>query len=259
MPLHDLVHYFNQQHARLEATTPPLPVLEQTSDSRVVAHYAGLTLESVFQPVVDIETGRPVGREALLRARHARGTLLPPASVFMIPADASDVIYLDRLCRTLHALNFLLGSDDETQWLSVNIHPRHLTSVLDAHGQAYEGILQQLGLTPQRVHLEIDASAAAGIPHATSAIANYRSRGYRIILDGINPTAAGSAPIAALGADTLKLDFVRYPDARLPPATEAEPAAPGSWIALGSRPEQTASLHAAGIQLFQGFDFGLPL
>lgn len=261
MPLHDLVHYFNQESARQYGQHAPQPALQQVSDDQVVAHYADLTLESVFQPVFGDEPGRPAGFEALLRARRnlhgdaprEAGQPLPPASIFLLPTNAQEVIYLDRLCRTLHALNFLLQDPAPSQWLSVNIHPRHLTGVLKEHGLVFETILQQLGLSPANVVLEIPATAVSQVTHLEEAVLNYRARGYRITLDGVTPTALATPALAGLRPHIIKLDLRQEtPVPALPPVQDSVLAA------LGVREEQQAALRANGVRLFQGFDLGRP-
>src|SRR5690606_12878387 len=136
---------------------------------------------------------------------------LSPASVFLLPADADEVVYLDRLCRTLHALNFLLQAGENDGWLALNVHPRHLTGVLSEHGLVFESILQQCGLSPRRVVLEIGITALLQVPHLPMAVQNYRRRGYRIAVDNVPVEQPPLPLLLKLQPDFIKLDVRRAP------------------------------------------------
>ena len=100
MPLTDLIRYFN--------------VADHTEDSslyqdgkRAAAWHLGLRLGSLFQPIVDLRDQRVVGHQAILHARREDGTVVSPAEAYALCETPESVVYFDRLCRTLHALNFL--------------------------------------------------------------------------------------------------------------------------------------------------------
>lgn len=104
MPFTDLVHYLNAGRT----AKPAGPTTFSTAQGRVLAHFANLQLSSQFLPIVDTTTGRIYGHAAHLQAVSLRhGTPLDPHSVFVLPYDDEEFIYLDRLVRTLHALNYL--------------------------------------------------------------------------------------------------------------------------------------------------------
>ena len=174
MPLRELADYFNRENLKrygaLRGIDTPLVSL---GDAGVAGHFADITLDSAFQPIFHADSLHPAGFEALLRPSR-RQQSLSPASVFLLPANAAEVVYLDGLCRTLHALNFLLQSREDDGWLALNIHPRHLTSVLSEHGLVFESILQQCGLSPRRVVLEIGIAAQ----HLATFVARARRHRY---------------------------------------------------------------------------------
>ena len=103
MPLTDLIRYFN--------------VADHTEDSslyqdgkRAAAWHLGLRLGSLFQPIVDLRDQRVVGHQAILHARREDGTVVSPAEAYALCETPESVVYFDRLCRTLHALNFLAAA-----------------------------------------------------------------------------------------------------------------------------------------------------
>ncbi|EKF76026.1 EAL domain-containing protein [Alcanivorax hongdengensis A-11-3] len=205
MPLTELVAWFNReqrrQYGQLVHTDTPL----RTSGHEVTGVYAGFTLRSEFQAIFDSRTGHPVAFEALLRATTAQRTPVTPASVFSVPSSAEEVIYLDRLCRTLHALNFLLQGGEQKAVLTLNVHPRHVAAVNTDHGQAFESVLSQCGLSPSGIVLELSSRALHRPEHLIDAVANYRQRGYQIALDGVRQVPDISH-LQALQPDWVKFD-----------------------------------------------------
>lgn len=205
MPLTELVAWFNReqrrQYGQLVHTDTPL----RTSGHEVTGVYAGFTLRSAFQAIFDSRSGHPVAFEALLRATTAQRTPVTPASVFSVPSTADEVIYLDRLCRTLHALNFLLQGGEQKAALSLNVHPRHVAAVNTDHGRAFESVLRQCGLSPSGIVLELSSRALHQPQHLVEAVANYRQRGYQIALDGVRQVP-DIAHLQALQPDWIKFD-----------------------------------------------------
>jgi hypothetical protein len=63
--------------------------------------------------------------------------------------SAGSVMHFDRLCRTLHALNFLAQRQHAGGYLQLAVHPRHLLAVPSQHGLVYEAILKRCGLAPE--------------------------------------------------------------------------------------------------------------
>lgn len=193
MPLTDFVRYLNAQHplpaSGLRSTTPFV-----SEDGRVSVHFANLRLESAYAPIVDTATGEARGHAAELRAVGLR-TRQPLAAdaVFVLPSDDEEFVYLDRLVRTLHALNYLTYLNRHSRGkLLLKVHPRHVASVAADHGLAFEEILRACGLLPEQITLELEiggiaesseAGEAGGkeaAAHLVRAVANYKSRGYGI-------------------------------------------------------------------------------
>lgn len=210
MPLTELLHYFNQEQRRQYGPHIAPREALRMDGRRVIAEYAGLRLGSRFQPLLPLHPQQPYGHEALLTV-HGPAGALPPAAAFVVPTSGDEIVYLDRLCRTVHALNFLL-QPNSGGLLCLNVHPRHLASVRQDHGLAFERILIQCGLAPEQVMLEIRHHPALDPADLTRAVESYRRRGYLIGLDQLQ-----SAPAEALW------DAVRPDMAKLAPALWQQP------------------------------------
>ena len=191
MPLTDLVRYFNSA----DRADDSMLYLE---GERAAAWHQGLRLGSLFEPIVDLAGGAVVGHRAVLTARREDGTPVAPSRVFAGRVSGSGVVALDRLCRTLHALNFLVQQRYAGGFLQVAVHGGHLLAVPNQHGLVYEAILRRCGLAPEDIVLEIDAPAAAVQVQVAQALTNYRRRGYRLALAG---TPVGEPALSILAPE----------------------------------------------------------
>lgn len=175
MPVEDLIRYFNAADRDGDSLLYP-------RDGRVEAWHAGIRLISRFEPIVDLRSERIVGHRASLHGLRESGEEISGEAVYALCEQASSVIYLDRLCRTLHALNFLAQQRTTGGFLQVQVHPRHLLAVPSQHGLVYEAILKRCGLSPEDIVLELAADAIDADGHFRQALNSYRLRGYQLAL-----------------------------------------------------------------------------
>lgn len=204
MPLTDLVRNLNAR-SRPSGTpgwsAPPLVA----SQGRVFVHYANLRLESRFLPYVAAASGRVLGHAAYLRTTAlASGRELDPGAVFALPSDAGELVYLDRLVRTLHALNYLTHPNPGN--LLLKVHPRHVASVPADHGLAFEEILRPCGLVPAQITLEIELGSPEDSDHLNHAVANYRRRGYGVAIGRYGNSSTDFDILEAIQPNIVKLD-----------------------------------------------------
>lgn len=211
MPLTDLVRLLNTEsdhpYSGHRFANPFI-----AADRGVFVHFADLHLRSSFQPIVDAADGLTYGHAAMLHVTGvSSGQTLDPASVFVLPADDAEFVYLDRLVRTLHALNYLTQPVQGN--LLLRVHRRHVLSVPAKHGLAFEELLRECGLLPSQVTLEIDTEGVEDERHLTQAIASYQSRGY-----GIAVARFGHAGTDFGLLETIRPDIVRLAPALLAPS-----------------------------------------
>lgn len=179
MPLTDLVRYLNTR----DRDQRPFLRLDDpfhATPTGAVAHYARITLESEYAPIHVAGSGSLHGHAATLKARgELNDQLLHPDAIFAIPSSNAEFVHLDRLVRTLHALNYLLHPDQQHLYVKVNL--RHIEIVPGGHGIVFENALRACGLDPQSITLEINVD---GEPDKAlrAALDAYRARRYRIAL-----------------------------------------------------------------------------
>jgi len=207
----EIITWLNQRDFASDAAPHPL----YSRLGRINARYRQFTLDSHFQPIVALADERVVAHEALLRIlappASASERAFTPDALFTPDLDDRKIIWLDRLARTLHALNFLLqnaASLDEAGALYLNVHPQHLLAVDGDHGKIFENILQQCGLAPARIVLEVTGHDIAARQRLCDAIAAWQSRGYRIAIDHFGRDFSPEQDAAALRLrpDLIKID-----------------------------------------------------
>jgi EAL domain-containing protein (putative c-di-GMP-specific phosphodiesterase class I) len=202
MLLSELVHFFNRRNRLSHRLDGHLELV----DGQVRAHFAGRVLTSVFQPVVDAQSCRVLGHETLLQVIAGPGVGLPAQSVFLDSRDDGELVLLDRLCRTLHALNFLLEPQQDGGFLALNVHSQLLLTVNRHHGHAFQSILSRCGLTPPRIVLEIADDGFTSPLRMARAINEYRARGYRVAIDNFGRHSVDLERLEQLAPDIVKLD-----------------------------------------------------
>jgi EAL domain-containing protein (putative c-di-GMP-specific phosphodiesterase class I) len=235
-----------------------MPLSPERRD-RVVAQYFRSRLTSVFQPLVEADGGACVGHQGLVRVRGRGGDWAAPWTLFSHDVDAEGLVKLDRLCRTLHAVNYF-GREDAQRSLFLNIESRLLTGVAADHGAYFESVLALLGISPARVVIVMPADAIDNpVAFVRSAI-SYRVRGFRVLV-----------PVRANDAGDLSHVFLAGPDfasVDLPEALrEGRMAALAQALrANGIRPvarriesaRDAAQARDAGFELLQGYHLGRP-
>lgn len=170
----------------------------------VIVKALGSTLSSAFQPIFDRQ-GTRFGDEALLRAT-VRHKAISPQQAFDSARQGDKLIAFDRLCRTVHVMNFASYAPQE-RLLFLNVHPELLVQIND-HGAYFERILNGLGFSPNQVVLELLENEAAAVDASAigRAVKNYRAKGYRIALDDFGHGMANLDRLWLLEPDFVKLD-----------------------------------------------------
>lgn len=257
-----VLSYFTAWNRYLPGQAPSL----QADDTGIFGGFGGMRLYSAFQPILSARTLRPVAFEALLRARDADDRALSPAEAFQRADTPDQVVYLDRLCRVVHAINFF-NQDTAAGDLYLNVSGRHLMRVDTGHGSTFEKLLGYCGLTPRQIVLEILEAHVGDLKRLQEAIVAYRSRGFRIAIDDFGCEHSNFDRLWQLTPDIVKIDrslivqAERNPRARrvLPKIVEIIQELGAVAVCEGV---ETATQHdialAAGTDYLQGFHYGRP-
>jgi EAL domain-containing protein (putative c-di-GMP-specific phosphodiesterase class I) len=209
MPMTEIVRYLNLRQGsdaiNLDVRETVSPVPFGVAYRAVYARYANFRLESRFHRVIDIQTGESFGHSAVLHpVSEIDEQLIAAEAVFVLPTDDLEFIYLDRLVRTLHALNYLLQPHRGRLFLPV--HLRHVLSVKANHGLAFEEILTSCGLQPQQMILEVAIDGVEDTEKLRSAFQNYRNRGYQVAVHRFGRSACDLSLVETLQPQVVRLD-----------------------------------------------------
>ncbi|MDG4767308.1 EAL domain-containing protein [Solwaraspora sp. WMMD406] len=206
-------------------------------------------LDVVYQPVLDLGDGQPVGVEALLRWRNpALGTVLP-AEVLAVARDLSLLTHIGGWLRATACRQVASWAREGHQlWLSVNVSPMELAAPDFAADLA--STLAATGIPPHGLIVEVseslvtEALVAEEQPRIVVALADLRARGIRVALDDFG---AGQAPIAQLRRlplDILKIDRSLVTDA----AAGTDPNRPTMEVVVGLGRRLGLELVAEGLE-----------
>jgi EAL domain-containing protein (putative c-di-GMP-specific phosphodiesterase class I) len=169
-------------------------------------------LRVVYQPLVDLATGRTRGFEALVRWTHPRHGVVPPSVFVPVAEDRGTVADIGRfvLATALAQLQVFdrehpAGCGEEELEISVNLSGRHLV----APGLVAEvaDALARSGTAPHRLCLEVTESAVVSdLELASATLAQLRTLGVRIALDDFGTGYSSLSYLRRLPVDVLKID-----------------------------------------------------
>jgi diguanylate cyclase len=225
----------------------------------------------VFQPVVELATGRIAGVEALARLRDDDGALVAPAAFIPDAERTGTVVDIDdailgATCRQLAAWVHDGVVDDDFR-IAVNLSACDLDDPTLVERIA--GHLGDAGIEPHRLVLELtETSLASDSEGAVKKLVALRELGVGIALDdfGVGQSSLGS--LGQFPIDRFKIDRTFTVEVTTGPREAtfvgtvirlAEALALDDPIAEGvETAEQHVALIAAGARWGQGFLFGLP-
>jgi len=230
--------------------------------------YNGNELFVVYQPQVDIATGRTIGVEALMRWRTPAGEMIPPDRFIPVAEQSGLIVGMGALVlrSSLRALRELTDAGFPMR-MAVNVSAvqfRH-PSFLDVVDQA----LNEIGAAPELLELEITESVAMfGQADFEDRLRTLKLRGLSIAIDDFGTGFSSLSYLDRLSADCLKIDrsFVWALNSDQPGGRIAELV-----IGLGRRmgmrvlaegvetAEQAATLHGLGCHEAQGWHYGKPM
>lgn len=173
------------------------------ADGCVGASWFGCELASVFQPIVSPASLQTVGHEAFLRCFAGGYRDLSPWLLFSANADDDRLIALDRLARTLHAVNFVAPGNDGLLFL--NVHGRLLAAVADDHGAAFRRVADALEMPPERIVIETPVVASRQADLLSFVLRNYRRNGFRVAVN-VESVEQWAVLSGVVGADFVKID-----------------------------------------------------
>jgi diguanylate cyclase len=167
----------------------------------------------LYQPKVDLKSGKVVGLEALIRwvAPGGKG-VIGPDKFIPIAEDTGLIIPIGRWALRRACLQWVWWKDAglNPPAVSVNLSPRQFSQ--GGLAQDVLRVLEETGMDPAYLGLEITESVAMDNPEMTLAVLEeLGGRGIRVMIDDFGTGHSNLRQLKRLPIDTLKIDkgFVR--------------------------------------------------
>lgn len=228
----------------------------QLQRERVERAIENRAFKIVFQPIVDLESGREAGFEAL-----ARFSDLPerPPNVWIAEAEAVGMLQDLELALAKAAIDQLETLPPDV-YLSLNLSPE--TAVSERAGRMLEAA------DPSRIVVELTEHApVADYDELRDSLSGLRDRGVRLAIDDAGAGFASLRHIVRLDPDIIKLDITLTRRIEKDPVRQALAVALVSFanqvgatvVAEGVETElQLEVLRLTGIRFAQGYLLGPP-
>ena len=164
-------------------------------------------LQLVYQPIVDLATGSPVGAEALVRWRHPTYGMLSPAEFVPVAEATGHVVrmgrwVLEEACRVASTWRDA-GADDV--YVTVNVSGRQLQDASLVHDVALA--LASSGLPAANLALEVTESVLIGnVQVARERLAALKALGLRVAVDDFGTGYSSLSYLRNLPVDMVKID-----------------------------------------------------
>ncbi len=260
-----------RRFAVFDPTTHAAIIARHELTAELARGIAQSELVVMHQPIVDLETGRTAGVEALVRWQHPTRGLIEPDDFISLAEESGSIVPLGRFvmeqaCTTVQGWN-RRAEADASLYTSINVSALHLQrpDFLDE----VDRVLASTELPPDRLVLEITETAMFRDTQATiDKLEKLRARGVRIAIDDFGTGYASLTYLRRFPVDYLKIakEFIG-------PASQETPewAFTGAILALGRRlgltviaegiedDGQLQRLRQMGCEYGQGFLFARPM
>lgn len=169
-------------------------------------------LEVFYQPLVDLEGGRIVGAEALIRWRHPRIGMIQPAEFIPLAEDTGLIIPLGQfvLRRVCADLNEWQQAGLPPVKLSINLSARQFRQ--DDLAASIRSALDSAGIEGSRLAFELTESMVMhDVENTLLTLRELKNLGATISLDDFGTGYSSLSYLKRFPIDTLKIDrsFVR--------------------------------------------------
>jgi diguanylate cyclase (GGDEF)-like protein/PAS domain S-box-containing protein len=160
-------------------------------------------LRLFFQPIVEVASGRPVGREALIRWQHPERGLLAPLS-FLPVAETTGLIEDIGRWVLLEAAR-TAAATPEHGYIAVNVSPSQVTRaglLADV-----ENVLDTTSLPPDQLVIELTESVMLGAaPAGRAELQRLDDLGVRLVVDDFGTGFSALSYLRDLPVSGIKVD-----------------------------------------------------
>ena len=161
-----------------------------------------------YQPVVDIQTGKLLGAEVLVRWKRRDGTMVEPGAFIPLMETSGLVVDLTRLLmrRTVKDMGDALRRRPDVS-LAFNVAPQHFQDalILNDVGAIFDG--SPIKLT--QIVLELtERYEVENLTATHRTVAALQGLGCKVAIDDVGTGHSGLSYILKLGVDIIKIDKI---------------------------------------------------
>lgn len=225
-------------------------------------------LSVYFQPKVDVQSGRLLGAEALLRWHSAELGEVPPARFIPLAEETGFIIDLGFwvLCESCRQVAAWDAAGLHVPVVSINLSVKQLER--GNFPELLRNVMRETGIAPHRLELEITESVVMDVEDAFAMLDDLRALGVQLALDDFGTAYSSLSYLRKLPVQTLKIDcaFIagigrnRSDEAIVQAMVAISHSLDLSTVAEGVETvEQFEFLRRLGCEQVQGFLFGAPV
>ncbi len=218
MPLEDLVEYFNDRFGQEHRCSFSPFIMEAGKVSGLFGQIRIssdlVPLRQALKPTVVIGYGAQI-RVDTYKNQHLYSNVVNNLLTDNLltdnrsqPTDFESIINFDRLCRTVHMLNYLSLTRPQGI-LFLEVDPLHILGIKQDHGAYFEEVISQCGLQTGNIVIVMTVNNLYGQYYQglVRGLDNYRRRGYRIALkfDYLNQESRAVDYVLNLSPDYISL------------------------------------------------------
>jgi diguanylate cyclase (GGDEF)-like protein len=169
--------------------------------ARVVSEHL---VRPVYQPIVDLQSGRVIGFEGLSRPSPDSG-FSDPGTMFTAAETVGRTVELDLAC--LHAVVAGARTMPADQLLTINVSPRTVEAP-HFSTEALLAILARHNIAPERVVVELtEREKVEDVTRLQQVLAAMQRHGLRIAADDVGAGNAGLRLLSQFRFDIVKIDL----------------------------------------------------
>lgn len=159
-----------------------------------------------YQPLVELETGRVVGVEALVRWQHPQRGMIPPGDFIPLSEETGFILPLGEWVLREACRQNKQWQDEglPKMMMSVNLSMRQFKQYKLVERVA--AILRETGLEARYLELEITESMTTEVDYAVETLTRLKALGVRISVDDFGTGYSSLIYLKRLPIDKLKID-----------------------------------------------------
>ena len=161
----------------------------------------------MYQPIVSLDSGAVSGFEALVRWRHPRRGLVPPAEFIALAEETGLINAIGEWVLSEACVQMRTWQRDRARPLTISVNLSSKQFAQPDLVKRIAEILRETGLEPRHLKLEVTESAVMDDPTlAAEVLGQLKDLGVRIAMDDFGTGYSSLSYIHSLPLDTIKID-----------------------------------------------------